>query len=77
MLKVKQWIRSGELNETNKDSKSILENCGRLLDKTCAHDILGEVVFEGDDGKYYVVTVEASISEGNPAYIKDVLNEEI
>jgi len=75
-LKVKRWIRDGELNAVNMDQDSILENCGALLDNACSHEILGDVVFEGTDGKFYVVTVEALISEGNPEYIKSVLEEE-
>jgi len=76
MVKVKRWIKGGELNESNVDQDSILDDCGNLLDKSCSHEILGEVVFEGDDGKFYVITVEAVIAEGNPDYIKSVLEEE-
>jgi hypothetical protein len=76
MLKVKRWIYSGELDKSSRDKASILDNCGSLLDKSCSHEILGEVVFEGDDEKFYVITVEAVIAEGNPDYIKSVLEEE-
>lgn len=65
-VKVKRWIRSGELDERYTDQDDILDDCGRL----------GEVMFEGEDGKMYVITVEAVISEANPDYVKDVLTAE-
>ena len=64
------------MDESNKEQPGILDNCGNLLDSSCSSDILGEVVFEGEDGKFYVITVEAVIAEGNPDYIKSVLEEE-
>jgi hypothetical protein len=76
-IRVKKWIRTGELNSRNRTQASILDNCGRLLDDACSHEILGEVVFLGTDGKYYVICVEAVIGVANPEYVKDLLSEEI
>jgi len=75
-IRVKHWIRTGELNSCNRTQKSILEECGRLLDKACTPDILGDVLFEGTDGKYYVITVEALTQEANPDYVKQILIED-
>jgi hypothetical protein len=75
-IKVHKWIRSGELNSKNRTQASILAECGRALDKNNACDILGDVLYQATDGKYYVINVEAVIQEANPEYVTDVLNEE-
>jgi hypothetical protein len=74
-IRVKHWIRSGELNPRNRTQASVMEECGRLLDKNCTTDILGDVLIQATDGKHYVITVEAVIQEANPEYVKDVKNE--
>lgn len=75
-LRVKKWIYSGELNPRVKDKDGILEQCGNLLDSACSHEILGEVLFQATDNKYYVVTVEAVIGRANPEYVKDYIKHE-
>jgi len=71
-MKITKWIRTGELNDSITTKEELLESCGDLLDASCSSEILGEVVFEADDGKTYVVTVEAVISEANPEYLEDL-----
>ena len=46
---------------------------GRRLDKNYAHDIMGEILFEAEDGKTYVGCVEFVIEEANPDYVKSVM----
>jgi hypothetical protein len=72
-LRVKKWLSTGELVAELKTQGSILEACGRLLDTSCSHEILGEVLFQATDGKYYVITTEAVIGKANPEYVKDCL----
>lgn len=74
-LKVKRWLRNGEVDPNCTTQDEIIASCGNLLDHACSHDILGEVLFEATDGKVYVVTVEAVIAEANPTYVRDVLKE--
>jgi len=81
-MRIKRWIRDGgscESNGFNSDGittdDQLLSVAGRLLDKACSHEIVGEVLFEGEDGKMYVGTVEFIISEANPDYVKDVLEQ--
>lgn len=75
-LKVKRWLRTGEIDPNcATEEDEIIACCGHLLDRACSHDILGELMFEADNGKIYVVTVEAMIAEANPEYAKDVLQE--
>lgn len=71
---IKRMIREGELSDPC-SIPELLEQCGRLLDKAYSHEILGEVMFEDNDGDIFVVTVEASIGVGNPKYVKEVLAE--
>lgn len=73
-MNIKRWIRNGNsgLAYCNTE-EALLESAGNLLDKAYSHDIVGEVLFEGEDGKMYVGTVEFVIAEANPEYVKDVL----
>lgn len=75
-MKITKWVRSGELNSADADTVADVQaQCGRLLDKSCAHEIVGEVLFLGADGKWYTVTVEAEISEANPDWVQEMLEE--
>ena len=73
-MKIKRFIREGELHEPVSE-EDILEQAGRLLDKSCSHEIVGEVVFEGEDGKIYVGTTEFCIGEASDSY-KDTLRDD-
>jgi hypothetical protein len=72
-IKVKEWIRTGEIEGNPKTQARIIEQCGSLLDGASACEIIGEVLFKGTDGKYYAVTVEAVIGEASKSFVKDVL----
>ena len=75
-MKIKRWIRDGEdaLGAQGiENTEELLCAAGRKLDKAYAHDIVGECLFEGEDGKYYVGTVEFVIEEANPGYVEDCL----
>lgn len=75
-LRVKKWITTGELQVTGHETQDeILEHCGNLLDHSCSYEILGEVLFQATNGKYYTVTVEAVIARANMAWAKDVIEE--
>ena len=71
--KIKRWVFDGELDGSKKDLDDVMDDCAVLLNKSYATDILGEVLFEGDDGKHYVITTEALVGEANPNYLKDAL----
>jgi secreted trypsin-like serine protease len=77
-LKIKKWIRGGHDDYDVKDTPdtdTLLEHAAGALDSACSWDIMGEIVFEGEDGKTYVGCVEFHISEGNPEYIKEVMED--
>jgi len=78
-MNIKRWIRDGN-EEFEKqgldDMEDILCAAGRLLDDADSHEIVGEVLFEGEDGKFYTGTVEFVIAEADPEYVKEALDEE-
>ena len=78
-MKIKRWIRDGN-EEFEKqgfdDTEDILCAAGRLLDNAYSHEIVGEVLFEGEDGKFYTGTVEFVIAEADPEYVKEALDED-
>ena len=75
-MKIKRFLRTGELSGQQQTTEELLESAGDILDSTCAHEIMGEVVFEGEDGKFYVASVECVIGEINPNYLKELQEEE-
>lgn len=75
-MKIKRFISSGDLDVANvKDTKDLIKQAAYALDRAYAADILGDdaVLFEGEDGKIYCMTVEAVIDEANPDYVEEVL----
>ena len=75
-ISVKRWISRGELDGIEKDADDIIESCGSLLDNACSSEVLGTVLFEGTDGKFYTVTLEAEIGEADPEFVKETLAEQ-
>ena len=75
-IKVKEWIRTGELSGEPKTQAAIIDQCCNLLDGACSHDIIGEVLFKATDGKYYTITVEAEIGEASKEFVQDILDED-
>jgi hypothetical protein len=75
-LKIKRFLADGHLDSSEIGYVSqLIEAAGAALDAHESHDILGTVVFEGEDGVTYVMTVEAVIGEINPDYLESVREE--
>lgn len=74
-LKIKKWLRSGVDGVDCGDTDDLLDSAARALDKAYSHEIMGEILFEAEDGKIYCGCVEFHISEANPEYVKDALSE--
>jgi hypothetical protein len=78
-MKIKKWIKGDEVigfgNKLPKNTKALLKYAGVALDDACSHEIVGECLFQGQDGKYYAGTVEFVIQEANPEYVKSALEE--
>lgn len=62
-------ICGGELGDDIDDRETLLERMAIKLDRACASDIFGTVVFAGDDDNVYVATVEGCIGEINPSFL--------
>ena len=78
-MKIKRWIRDGNEGFEKQgfdDTEDILCAAGRLLDDACSHETVGEVLSEGEDGKFYTGTVEFVIAEADPDYVREVLDED-
>ena len=74
-MKIKEWLKTGELEGDDGDTKELLKTLGGMLDSACAHDIVGPNLFRGADGRYYTVVVEAEIAEADDDFVQDVLQE--
>ena len=74
-MKIKRWVNYGELGCVPKTIKDVVERAGRLLDKACSTEIIGPVLFQGADGKWYTVVVEAEVVEVTPSLVKERLEE--
>ena len=77
-MKIVKWIRDGNdgLSSRVEDDDDLLDAAGRALDKACSWDIMGEVLFLADDGKYYVGCVEFMITEADAEYVLECLEED-
>lgn len=74
--KITRWIASGEIGEVD-TIEEVLETAGRMLDKSCSEELFGQVIFEAEDGKVYVLNCEGTIGKINPEYLADVENEDV
>ena len=76
-MKIRRWIRDGHEGLSDvKNTDELMNRAGLALDHACSHDIMGTVVFEGEDGKVYVGTVEFTIGEINPKYLMQLDQED-
>ena len=55
--------------------QDLLEQAGGLMDKAYVYDILGDVIYLTEDGRWKVATIETSLAEANPPYLKARLEE--
>lgn len=72
--KIQRWIHAGEIDEVD-DIDEVIERAASALDEANSWDICGEVLFQAEDGKWYVGTVEFVIGTANPDYLKEALAE--
>ena len=78
-MKIVKWIADshGDVSTSGViTDHDLVDIASRVLDKHCSHDIMGEIVFEADDGKVYVGSTEFVIMEANPEYVKDVREQQ-
>lgn len=56
-------------------SDSVLATAGRIIDKACLSDAVGDHVFEGEDGKRYGIFFEAHLAELDPEHADQLLQD--
>ncbi len=71
-FKIARVILPGEF-EQPQDSNDLLEQAGRVLDHAYLGDGVGDHLFQGKDGKLYIVTFEACVNEARPGYAKELM----
>lgn len=83
-LGIKRFLDPGELasavqGQTRKLPETLNDlyrELGELLDDAEANEIVGTPVFEGEDGQFYAVTVEACVGLCSPEYLAQVLSRD-
>jgi hypothetical protein len=78
-LGIEEWIHDGyggDISDLCVTVHDLLEVAGRRLDKAYSHEIMGEILFKAEDGKYYVGHVEFTVDEANRDYLKRCLDEQ-
>lgn len=76
-MKITKWIRTGTHDMADiHDTDVLMDTAGRAMDKAYTHEIMGEVVFEAEDGKTYVGIVTFTLDEINPEYLKMLQDED-
>lgn len=80
-LKIVEFIREGEsvIDKESRDkltTQDLINAAGRIMDRACTYDILGDVVFRCEDDRVYVMTIEAEIDLVNPDYLKKLREED-
>lgn len=76
-LSIREWLASGELSLDLTTTNEVYESAGQILDKACSYDILGPVLFQGEDRKFYTMTVEAVLGEASEDFVKSMLPEDV
>ena len=74
-LKVKRLVEEGNLGPFKSVPEALDSACG-AMDSCESHEILGGgILFQGEDGKWYTITLEAVVSEASKEFVKDTLDE--
>lgn len=75
-FKIDRVILPGEFEDPG-HSNDLLVQAGRILDKACLGDGVGDHLFLGDDGKLYIVTFEVEVAEARPGYAKELIQQRV
>lgn len=76
--KIKNWLADGNCNLEEQGIETVeelLEAAGRLMDKAYAQDIVGHVIFEGEDGKFYKGTIQFVLDEMDDDEVKEAKDQ--
>lgn len=73
--KIKRWVHAGDIGEHQETISDVLSAAGQCLEAAQSYDICGEILFQAEDGEWYVGTVEFGISKAHENYLEDALAE--
>jgi hypothetical protein len=66
-VKITEWIKGGlhDMEDLCTDNEDVVQVAGRCLDNANAQDLVGDILFKGEDGKYYEGFVTFTLVEVN------------
>lgn len=73
-MQITKWLVNGirgDLSD-NATTEELNKHAGRVLDKHCSGEIIGDCLFIGENGKFYSGSVEFVIFEVSPAEAKEI-----
>lgn len=73
-VKFRKVILPGEFDKPE-TSDDLLEVGARVLDKACLWDSVGDHLFQGEDGKLYIMAFEAHVGEASMTYAKQLIQQ--
>ena len=56
--------------------EDLITAASRALEKSYSHEILGDVIFEAEDGKTYMGVVSFELIEPTPEYLETILEDD-
>jgi len=72
-VKIKRFIRAGNLRtDLVEDTVDLQMVASAAMKEHNIFPSIGEVVFEGEDGHFYAVTLKAVIDRVHPDYVKNL-----
>jgi hypothetical protein len=76
-LRINGYLATGELTADPPPAtfNELYEAAGNLLDRVESHDILGNIVFLAEDGKWYQLSTEAVVMELSDEDVEALRNE--
>ena len=74
---IKRWLKDGDpgMSDYVGNSRGILVVAGRRLDKSGSGEIVGDMLWEAENGKFYTGSVEFTMYEANPETVKEALED--
>lgn len=74
-VEIESVIRCGELDiDPVVDVADALDQCSRLMDKSCTYDVLGTPLFRAKNGRFYTIELCAEVLPASLTYIEEEIN---
>jgi len=78
IVKIKRFIKTGTLTNIDDvvDSGDLAIRAAGAMILSNAEGCIGEILFEGEDGNFYNVTLRAVIDQVHPDYVNNLETED-